>query len=281
MNTLNKNMVYIVSTPIGNLGDISYRAIEVLKSVDIILCEDTRHSIKLLNHYNIKNKLISYHKFNEEKRIEFILESINDGKSLALISDAGTPLLSDPGEVLISKLKENNISYTVIPGANALLPALILSGFDMKEFTFIGFLDKKSTKREEKLKSVLKEKRTIVLYSSPHELFKVLLSIDEIFSDRKVCLVKEITKVYESVMSAPAKELISLLEDKSIKGEYVLLIEGYKETTEEISFDKIKEMYFEGIKKDKPKDVIKELSKKYNLNKRELYSKLVKEKEDS
>lgn len=275
-------MVYIVSTPIGNLSDISFRAVEVLKSVDIILCEDTRHSIKLLNHYDIKNKLVSYHKFNEERRIEFILESIREGKSLALISDAGTPLLSDPGEVLIRKLKENNISYTVVPGANALLPALILSGFDMREFTFIGFLDKKAAKREEKLKSVLKEERPVVLYSSPHELLKILESIDKVFKGRRVCIVKEITKIHESVFVGKARELISYFEkDEKIKGEYVLLIEGYEEKNEEISFDEIKEMYFEGIKKDKPKDVIKKLAKKYNLNKRELYSKLTKEKEDS
>ncbi|EDS71744.1 16S rRNA (cytidine(1402)-2'-O)-methyltransferase [Anaerofustis stercorihominis] len=272
-----EDKVYIVSTPIGNLEDMTFRAIKVLKEVDVILCEDTRHSIKLLNHFEIKNKLISYHKFNEKERIDYILSLINENKTLALISDAGTPLISDPGNILVKELIENDIKFTVVPGANALLPALILSGFNSEEFLFIGFLPKKNNKKEEKLNTLKDFDKTLIFYSSPYELIDMIKAIDNVLGDRKTAISKEITKLHETTYRGTPKELIAMLNDMEIKGEFVIVVEGNKEEKKLLTKEEAKQIFDMEIQKgEHPKDLIKKLAKENNLNKRELYNYLMK-----
>lgn len=270
--------VYIVSTPIGNLEDMTFRAVKVLKEVDVILCEDTRHSIKLLNHFEIKNKLISYHKFNEKERIDYILSLINEEKKIALISDAGTPLISDPGSILVKELIENNIKFTVVPGANALLPALILSGFNSEEFLFIGFLQKKYNKKEEKLKTLKDLDKTLIFYSSPYELKDLLKAINNVLGNRKVAISKEITKIHETTYRDEVINLIDIFEnEENIKGEFVVVVEGNKEEKKNLSMEETKEIFQKRVERgENPKDIIKNLAKENNLNKRELYNFLMK-----
>ncbi|MGN8912822.1 16S rRNA (cytidine(1402)-2'-O)-methyltransferase [Anaerofustis butyriciformans] len=270
--------VYIVSTPIGNLEDMTFRAVKVLKEVDVILCEDTRHSIKLLNHFEIKNKLISYHKFNEKERIDYILSLINEEKKIALISDAGTPLISDPGSILVKELIENNIKFTVVPGANALLPALILSGFNSEEFLFTGFLQKKYSKKEEKLKTLKDLDKTLIFYSSPYELKDLLKAINNVLGNRKVAISKEITKIHETTYRDEVINLIDIFEnEENIKGEFVVVVEGNKEEKKNLSMEETKEIFQKRVESgENPKDIIKNLAKENNLNKRELYNFLMK-----
>ncbi|MBP5372782.1 MAG: 16S rRNA (cytidine(1402)-2'-O)-methyltransferase, partial [Clostridia bacterium] len=190
-------MLYFVSTPIGNLKDISLRALEVLKSVDYIACEDKRHSLPLLNAYDIKKPLLSYQKFNEKKVAEEIIGLLNEGKNVAVISDAGTPVLSDPGAVLCKELKAAGLGYTVVPGANALLPAIILSAFDSANFCFIGFLPPKKGQIRELLSSYENLPCPLVFYCAPHDLIETVKILYEFFVDRKACAVQVITMILE------------------------------------------------------------------------------------
>lgn len=270
---MKEDKVFIVSTPIGNLEDISFRAIKVLKDVDIILCEDTRHSIKLLNHYEIKNKLVSYHKFNEKERIDYILSLIYDGKSIALISDAGTPLISDPGAVLVSQLIKNDINFSVIPGANALLPALILSGFNAENFMFIGFLPKKQSKKKEKLDTLKEIRASLIFYSSPYELLDFLNASLESLGDRNIAISKEITKIHETTYRGKISEVLSSFNDTQIKGEFVIVIQGCQTEKKVLSMDEAKNLFI--IRKENgesPKELIKEIAKENDLNKRDFYN---------
>lgn len=273
-----EDKVFIVSTPIGNLDDMTFRAVKVLKDVDVILCEDTRHSIKLLNHFEVKNKLISYHKFNEKERIDYILSLINEEKKIALISDAGTPLISDPGSILVKELIKNNIKFTVVPGANALLPALILSGFNSEEFLFIGFLQKKYNKKEEKLKTLKDLDKTLIFYSSPYELKDLLKAINIVLGNRNVAISKEITKIHETTYTDKVLNLIDFFEgEENIKGEFVVVVEGNKEEKKTLSMEETKDIFLKRVEKgENPKDIIKNLAKENNLNKRELYNFLMK-----
>ena len=273
-----EDKVFIVSTPIGNLDDMTFRAVKVLKDVDVILCEDTRHSIKLLNHFEIKNKLISYHKFNEKERIDYILSLINEEKKIALISDAGTPLISDPGSILVKELIKNNIKFTVVPGANALLPALILSGFNSEEFLFIGFLQKKNNKKEEQLQTLKDLDKTLIFYSSPYELKDLLKAINNVLGNRNVSISKEITKIHETTYTDKVLNLIDFFEgEENIKGEFVVVVEGNKEKKKTLSMEETKDIFLKRVEKgENPKDIIKNLAKENNLNKRELYNFLMK-----
>ncbi len=217
-------MLYFISTPIGNLKDISYRAIETLKEVDVILCEDTRHSLKLLDFYGIKKQLISYHKYNEKERIAEILSLLQNNKNVAVISDAGTPVISDPGNVLTKSLRENGVDYTVIPGATAFVPALILSGLDCSSFTFIGFLPEKNKDREQVVKRIEKHKETLIFYSAPHDVKSDIFYLYQKLGDRKVAVVKEITKIHETTYLGTLSS-VDVLEPK---GEFVIIVEGFK-----------------------------------------------------
>ena len=262
-------MLYFVGTPIGNMSDISKRALETLSSVDLICCEDTRHSLKLLNFYNIKKQLISFHKFNETKEVDEILSLLNKGKNIAVISDAGMPIISDPGNILSTTLREKGIDYTVIPSGTAFVSALILSGLSAERFTFIGFLPEKKKDREKLLKERKNYTETLIFYSAPHDINKDLKDLCDVFGDRKVAVVKEITKIHESVY-------ISTLKNANIeepKGEYVIVVEGSKEIEEDkfslLSIEEHINLYISrGMSK---KDALKQVAKERGISKNELY----------
>lgn len=262
-------MLYIIGTPIGNLKDISLRALEILGQVDIIACEDTRNTIKLLNHYNIKKKLISYHKFNEKQQSEEIVLLLKEGKNIALVSDSGLPIVSDPGNILVKTLKENQLEYTVIPGATASLSALILSGFESKMFTFVGFLPEKNTERTNLLNSIKSLTHTLIFYISPHSLIKDTQSIFEIFGSRHACFVKEITKIHETVYDFVLGQDIEI----NPKGEFVLIVEGTNqksvENKSELSInEQIELLKNQGMSENQ---AISKTAKQNNMTKQALY----------
>ena len=220
--------LYIVPTPIGNLEDFTFRAINVLKDVDLILCEDTRRSKKLLIHYDIETPLRSHHKFNEHKEIGKVVNKILSGEKIALISDAGTPGISDPGFLAVRTCLENNIEVECLPGATALIPALVNSGIPFDKFVFEGFLPVKKGRRT-KLEKLSEEERTMVFYESPHKLLKTLKDFSNSFGpERKVSISRELTKIYEETIRLSLEDAVKLFTEKPPKGEFVIIIEGYK-----------------------------------------------------
>ena len=220
--------LYIVPTPIGNLEDFTFRAINILKDVDLILCEDTRRSKKLLIHYNIETPLRSHHKFNEHKEIGKIVDKILSGEKIALISDAGTPGISDPGFLAVRTCLENNIEVECLPGATALIPALVNSGIPFDKFVFEGFLPVKKG-RKTKLEKLSEEERTMIFYESPHKLLKTLKDFCNSFGPaRKVSISRELTKIYEETIRLSLEDAIKLFTEKPPKGEFVIVVEGYK-----------------------------------------------------
>ncbi len=259
--------LYFVSTPIGNLKDFSFRAVETLQSVDEILCEDTRTSLKLLNHYDIRKPLFSFHKFNYKTAIPTVIEKLKEGKNLALISDAGMPCISDPGSELIPFLIENEIDYTIIPGACAFVSAVALSGISAP-FTFVGFLPD-NKKEERKVLDKFKDHICpIVLYVAPHKLVSTMQSIYKIFGNRKCISVRELTKMYEEV------EFFSLEEGypKEPKGEYVLIVQNNLEQENELNKLSIEKHYEHYVNQGLTKsDAIKQVAKDRNVPKNEIY----------
>lgn len=220
--------LYIVPTPIGNLEDFTFRAINILMDVDLILCEDTRRSKKLLIHYDIETPLRSHHKFNEHKEIGKVVNKILSGEKIALISDAGTPGISDPGFLAVRTCLENNIEVECLPGATALIPALVNSGIPFDKFVFEGFLPVKKG-RKTKLEKLSKEERTMVFYESPHKLLKTLKDFSNSFGqERKVAISRELTKIYEETIRLSLEDAIKLFTEKPPKGEFVIVVEGYK-----------------------------------------------------
>jgi 16S rRNA (cytidine1402-2'-O)-methyltransferase len=216
----------LVSTPIGNLGDMSARAIETLKSVSAILAEDTRHTRKLLAHFDIHNELVAYHDHNKERVTQGFIEKMLAGESLAVVSDAGTPGISDPGFYILRAAISEGIPVSVVPGANAILPALLLSGFPTDAFIFEGFLPRKTGELERKLRSLEDERRTYVAFVSPYKLLKVLESIDRVLPDRPCAVVREITKVHEEVKRGTPRELAAHFSKDEVRGEIVLVMRG-------------------------------------------------------
>lgn len=263
-------MIYFVSTPIGNLSDISFRAIEVLKNVDVIACEDTRTSKTLLDKYEIKNKLISYHKFNEQEASNDIIDLANSGKNIAIISDAGTPLISDPGNILSKKLVEENIDFTVIPGANALLPALILSGFSTRNFYFAGFLPEKNSEKKKLISEISLLSSSLIFYLAPHNIEKDLNFLFENLGARKACLLKEITKIHETRCAFVLGEIPNI----NLKGEFVLIVEGKEKIeTDELSIKDHVLFYINlGLSKN---DAIKKVAKEKNVAKNVIYKEVL------
>ncbi|RCK75867.1 MAG: rRNA small subunit methyltransferase I [Ignavibacteriae bacterium] len=217
--------LYIVSTPIGNLEDITLRALRILKSVDFIAAEDTRKTKILLNHYGIEKELISYYQFNELKRIPEIINKLKSGKSVAVVSDAGTPGISDPAYRLVKKAVEEEIKIIPIPGASALLSALVVSGLPTDSFVFEGFLPHKKG-RKTKLEKLKSEERTIILYESPHRILKTLHEILETLGDRKITVAREITKKFEELMYGRVSDVIRQLETRTVQGEFVIVLSG-------------------------------------------------------
>ena len=229
----NQGVLYIVSTPIGNLADITFRAVETLKSVDLIAAEDTRHSKRLLDNYQIKTKMISIHQHNEASRIDYISDRLAEGLNIALVSDAGTPLISDPGYRLVSALKERDHTVISVPGASALIAALSVSGLMSDKFYFEGFLSSKSGARQSRLEELKTSDATLIFYEAPHRLKKLISDIVLILGEnRKVCIARELTKKFETVKSASSLELEAWLEEnpQQLKGECVVLIEAQQAT---------------------------------------------------
>lgn len=261
-------MIYFVATPIGNLKDISLRALEVLKEADIIFCEDTRHSLKLLNAYDIKKPLSACHKFNEREAAQKIISAHNESKNIAIISDAGMPVISDPGNIVAEVLKEEDIPYTVVPGANAFLSALILSALPSGKFAFIGFLPDKTGERNKLLEKYKNLDMTLCFHAAPQDVDRDICSMYCIFGDRKACAVREITKIHEEAVTFTLKE--GLRGEK--RGEYVILVEGAKECENELNSLTEKEHllhYMQGGM-DK-KRALKQVAKDRGIAKSELY----------
>ena len=278
MKKINQNEIgtlYIVATPIGNLEDITLRAINVLKNVDLIAAEDTRHTLKLLNHLEISKPLISYHRHNEDVKTDILIKELKQGKQIALVSDAGTPGICDPGEEVIKKCIEEEIKIVPIPGACAMINALICSGLDTKEFLFMGFLPLNKKNRKEKLKEIKNETKTIILYEAPHKLEATLKDLKDIIEDRKIVLARELTKIHEEYIRENIDVLIEKAKD--IKGEIVLIIEGAKKKEGnhlmELSLEEHYAYYEkQGLSK---KDIIKQIAKDRNVNKNEIYQKFI------
>ncbi len=226
------SMLYVVGTPIGNLGDISPRALETLEKVDFIAAEDTRVSLKLLNHFGIKKPMISYFEHNRREKGEIIVDRILGGETCAIITDAGMPAVSDPGEDLVALCHERGVKVSVVPGPSAFVAALALSGMNVGRFTFEGFLSMNKQSRREHLASVRDEKRTMLFYEAPHKLAATLKDLYEALGDRKITIVREITKIHEEVIRTTLADASEKYADNSLKGEIVLVIEGKKEEEE-------------------------------------------------
>ena len=270
--------LYLVATPIGNLDDITLRAIKVLQNVDIIAAEDTRHSLKLLNHLNISKPLISYHRHNEEIKSDLLINNLLEGKNIAIISDAGTPVISDPGQEIVKVAIENNIKVTPIPGACALITALISSGLDASEFTFIGFLPLNKKNRKEKLEQIQNSTNTTILYEAPHKLLSTLQDLNNFLENRKIVLARELTKIHEEFISGTCDELLKKLENP--KREFVIIIEK-NENIQNNNLDFLNALSLEehynfyinqGLSKN---EAIKKIAKDKNVIKNEIYKKFV------
>lgn len=267
--------IYLVATPIGNLEDITLRAIRILKEVDIIVAEDTRQTLKLLNHFEITKPMISFHRHSTENKKEEIIEKVKEGKNIALVSDAGTPVISDPGEEIVKEAIQQNLEVIPIPGPCALIAALIASGIDAREFCFLGFLPLNKKTRKEKLKEIKLSKVTTIIYEAPHKLIQTLSELKEITEDRKIVLAREITKIHEEYISGTAEELIEKVNNP--KGEFVIVIDKNQNNEEDI----FKEMnlkehykYYEKLGLDK-KEIIKQIAKDRKVKKDEIYKEFI------
>lgn len=267
-----KGTLYLVATPIGNLEDITFRALRILKEVDVILAEDTRKTLKLLNHFEIKKPLISFYRHNEGVKIEQVLNMLEEGKNLALVSDAGTPAISDPGEDLVRALIENEINIVPVPGAVAAIQALICSGFDTTRFAFEGFLSINKRCRKERLEELKNEERTMLFYEAPHKLTRTLEALKETFGpDRRIVLGREITKIHEEMMRMTVQEAIDYYAKNDVKGEFVIVVEGTPKVVEEVTetVEELMERYLEeGMDK---KEAMKLVAKEKGISKSEVY----------
>nr|WP_243096957.1 16S rRNA (cytidine(1402)-2'-O)-methyltransferase [Thermohalobacter berrensis] len=270
-----KGTLYICPTPIGNLEDITLRTLNVLKEVDLIAAEDTRHTIKLLNHFNIKKPLTSYHEHNMKNKGQVLIGKLISGENIALVSDAGMPGISDPGEDLIRLALENDIHVIGLPGATASILALVVSGLPTDRFLFEGFLPSNKKERRERLVKLKDEERTTIIYEAPHRLLKTLKDMIDILGNREVAVVKELTKKYEKVFRGKINEVIEKLNNKNIKGEFVIVVrgsEGNKDKEDSWVEMNIKEhiLYYinQGLTK---KEAVKMVAKERNIPKREVY----------
>ena len=276
----NIGKLFLVATPIGNLDDITYRAVKILSEVDVIAAEDTRHSLKLLNHLNISKPLISYHRHNEDNKTEVLINKLLNGENIALITDAGTPAISDPGEEVVRQAIEKNIEIIPVPGACALINALICSGMSTREFSFYGFLPLNKKLRKNKLEEIKKENKTIILYEAPHKINQTLKDILCELGDVNVTLARELTKIHEEFIRGKISDIIE--NNSELKGEIIIIIEGNKTINNE---DNIKnllnnmtiEEHYEFYKKQnlEKKEIIKKIAKDRNVNKNEIYKKFI------
>lgn len=268
--------LYLVATPIGNLEDITLRALRIIKEVDLIAAEDTRNTLKLLNHFEISKPLISYHRHNEEIKVDNLIEKLKNGENIAVVSDAGTPGISDPGEVIVKTAIKNNIQVIPIPGACAAINALIASGLDTKEFSFIGFLPLNKKLRKEKLDEIKNENKTSIIYEAPHKLKNTLQDLKEFVENREIVLAREITKIHEEFIRGNIVEIIS--KSRDLKGEMIILIEGAEKKQKEVPLNNLSleehYKYYEDLGLDK-KEIIKKISKDRRVNKNDIYMKFI------
>ena len=276
---MEKGILYLVATPIGNLEDITFRAVRILKEVDIILAEDTRKTLKLLNHFEISKRMISFYRHNEGVKIDYVIELLESGKNLALVSDAGTPGISDPGEDLVKEAIEHNINVVPVPGAVAFIQGLIASGFDTTRFVFEGFLSINKRARRERLELLKKETRTMIFYEAPHKLKRTIQDLYDAFgANRHIVLARELTKIHEEFLRFSLEEARAYYEEKDIKGEFVVLVEGavFEEKNEvsEQTIEALMEMYInEGMDK---KEAMKRVAKDKGITKSEVYKYMLK-----
>lgn len=274
--------LYLVATPIGNLEDITLRALRVLKEVDIIAAEDTRQTLKLLNHYGIKNTLVSYYEHNKIEKGNTLIRHLLEGKNIALVSDAGCPGISDPGEDLVRLAVEKEIPLTIVPGATAVVSGLVLSGLPSGRFSFEGFLPMNKRMRNSRLKAIKDDTRTLVFYEAPHKLIHTLRDLSEAFGNRRIAIARELTKKFEEVIRINLDDAISKYQNESPKGEFVLIIEGADEKRmeedriskwKEISLEEHISMYMEeGLDK---KEAMKRAAEDRGLRKRDVYNSLL------
>lgn len=267
--------LFLIATPIGNLGDITYRAVKTLEEVDIIAAEDTRHSLKLLNYLGISKPLISYHRHNEDTKTEELIKILKDNKNIGLITDAGTPGISDPGEEVVKEAIKENIEVVPIPGACALINALIASGLNTREFSFYGFLPLDKKLREEKFEDIENQNKTVIFYEAPHRLTKTLKEMLSRFGDIEVVIAKELTKIHEGYIRGNISQILELLDD--VKGEYIILFEMHSKTNKEKEIDSLNKMSLEeqyqhyvncGLSK---KEIIKKIAKNNKVPKDVIY----------
>ena len=274
-----KGKLFLVATPIGNLEDITIRAINTLKEVDLIAAEDTRHTLKLLNHYEIKKPLISYHRHNEEIKLDLLIQKLEEGQNIALVSDAGTPAICDPGEEIVKEAIKREIEIIPIPGACALINALITSGLNTTEFAFYGFLSLNKKIRQKKLEQIKRENKTIILYEAPHKIIKTLEDLEKILENRQVVIAREITKIHEEFIRGNIKEILEYYKEP--KGEHIILIEANESNEETIEEQNKKEMSIEELYKYyekqemKKNDIIKRIAKDKGVSKNEIYMKFI------
>ena len=274
--------LFLCATPIGNLEDITYRVVRVLSEVDLIAAEDTRNSIKLLNHFNIKTPMTSYHEFNKYDKAKVLVEAILEGKNVAVITDAGTPGISDPGEELVRQCYEAGIKVTSLPGAAACITALTMSGQKTRRFVFEAFLPKDKKEKQMVLKSLENEVRTIIIYEAPHRLTKTLKDLEKTLGDRPLTICRELTKKYEDAVQTTIARAIEFYEENTPKGEFVLVIAGKEiseikeeemQKWESISIEEHMELYMnKGISK---KDAMKLVAKDRGVSKRDIYNQLI------
>ena len=269
---MEQGKLYLVATPIGNLGDITLRALETLKNVDLILAEDTRKTIKLLNHFSISKPMISFYRHNEGTKTNQVIQMLKEGKNLALVSDAGTPAISDPGEDLVKEAIREEIEIIPIPGAVAFIQGLIVSGFDTSRFVFEGFLPMNKGNRRDHLKALEKEERTMLFYEAPHKLKRTLKDLAEYFGkERRVVISREITKIHEEHLRMTLQEAIDYFEENEVKGEFVVLLEGapHEEKVVTDSVEDLMQQYLaEGMDE---KDAMKKIAKEKGMTKSEVY----------
>ena len=272
-----KPTLYLVATPVGNLGEFTPRAIETLKSVSVIGCEDTRTSKILLNHFDISTPVLSYHKFNERESVEKFVGIMSEGKDIALISDAGYPLVSDPGSVLVNEVIKAGFNVTTISGASAFLNALVASGFSLTRFTFVGFLDSKSSARKKELEGLKNNKETLIFYESPHRIKEFLADLLKVFGDRNIVLARELTKKFEEYVRGSVSEVLEVAD--SLKGEMVVIVEGNNKIIENVGENELICQISELTKQGKTnKEIVSILTDKYNIKKNYVYDLVCKNK---
>ncbi|MCR1899533.1 16S rRNA (cytidine(1402)-2'-O)-methyltransferase [Irregularibacter muris] len=286
MNEEKIGTMYFCSTPIGNLEDITLRVLNTLKKVDLIAAEDTRHTVKLLNHFELRVPLTSYHQHNEKSKADELIDLLKQGKNIAVVSDAGMPGISDPGEELVQRCIEEDLPFTLLPGANAALTALVLSGLPTRYFVFEGFLSRDKNERSIQLERAEKETRTMIFYESPHRILNTLKILREHLGNRSIALGRELTKQYEEIWRGPIEEALEEFQTRKPRGEFVLVVKGLsqealeeekREQWEKWSIVEHLEYYME--QGNNKKDAMKIVAKDRGLSKREIYQYTIENKE--